>query len=37
MQAPKLDLKNAADHFDDPEEKEQIMKAVQGIFRVNKS
>ena len=35
--APKLEMKDAGDYFDDPVEKEEIMRAVQGIFRVNKS
>jgi hypothetical protein len=30
-------LKDAGACFDDPEEKENVMKAIQGIFRVNKT
>jgi hypothetical protein len=30
-------LKDAGNYFEDPEEKENVMKAIQGIFRVNKS
>ena len=35
--APVLDMNDAADYFDNPEEKEAVKRAVQGIFKVNKS
>lgn len=34
---PKLNMDQAINYFDDPQEKEQVKKAIQGIFRVGKS